>query len=93
MHWIFRSLLTLAFVGLATLAVLPHTDTLRSEWQHLRETWEIVRSGEASQVSETIQPSATPRTSDRGRTVLKPALADRAFIAKSAADNLSLIHI
>ncbi len=87
MHWIFRSLLTLAFVGLATLAVLPHTDMIRNEWQHLRETWEIVRSGEASQVSETIQPSATPRTSDRGRTVLKPALADRAFIAKSAADN------
>ena len=87
MRWIFRSLLTLAFIGLATLAVLPHTDTIRNEWQHLRETWEIVRSGEASQVSETIQPSATPRTSDRGRTVLKPALADRAFIAKSAADN------
>ncbi|MBT4757615.1 MAG: hypothetical protein HOO08_04405, partial [Opitutae bacterium] len=87
MHWIFRSLLTLAFVGLATLAVLPHTDTLRNEWQHLRETWEIVRSRAPSQSTAAVESSNTPGTSDRGRTVHKPAPAGRAFIAKSAADN------
>jgi len=87
MRWIFRSLLTLAFVGLATLALLLYTDTIRNEWQHLRVTWEIVRSGEANQSCETIQPSETPSTSERGRTVHKPAPAGRAFIAKSAADN------
>ncbi|KRP37215.1 MAG: hypothetical protein ABS34_03915 [Opitutaceae bacterium BACL24 MAG-120322-bin51] len=87
MRWIFRSLLTLAFVGLATLAVLPHTDTIRNEWHHLRETWEIVRNRAPGQPAEAIEQSETPRKSDRGRTVLKPALADRAFIAKSAADN------
>jgi len=87
MRWIFRSLLTLAFIGLATLAVLPHTDTIRDEWQHLRETWEIVRSGKASQSSETNQPGNTPPKSDRGRTVLKPSPVDRPLVAESVADN------
>ena len=87
MRWIFRSLLTLAFIGLATLAVLPHTDTIRNEWHHLRETWEIVRSRAPSQSTAAVESSNTPGKSDRGRTVLKPAPADQTFIAKSAADN------
>lgn len=87
MRWIFRSCLTLAFVGLATLALLPHTETLRNEWNHLCETWEIVRAGETSQASETIQPSKTPSTSGRGRTVLKPTPADAQFTTKPEADS------
>lgn len=87
MRWIFRSLLTLAFVGLATLAVLPHTDTIRNEWNHLRETWEIVRNGEPSQSSEPIEQAETPNKSDRGRTVLKPTAADAQFSTNSATDN------
>ncbi|MDG1242508.1 MAG: hypothetical protein P8R37_02325 [Opitutae bacterium] len=87
MRWIFRSCLTLAFVGLATLALLPHTETLRKEWNHLRETWEIVRGSETSQVSETIQPIKTPSTSGRGRTVLKPTPADAQFTTKPEADS------
>ncbi|CAA6692053.1 MULTISPECIES: hypothetical protein [unclassified Lentimonas] len=71
MRWFLRSLLTLAFLGLAALAVLPHTATIRKEWNHLRETWAIVRSGEA------IQPAAGPSKAlavkpDRGRTIVKP---------------------
>ena len=87
MRWIFRSLLTLAFIGLATLAVLPHTDTIRNEWHHLRETWEIVRSRAPSQSTAAVESSNTPGKSDRGRTVLKPTPADPTLIAKSAADN------
>jgi hypothetical protein len=69
MRWILRSLLTIAFLGLAVLAVIPHIDTLREEWQHLRQTWEIVRSGE----SVDPEPAETaPAKPDRGRTVLKP---------------------
>ena len=69
MRWILRSLLTIAFLGLAALAVLPHADTLRKEWNHLRQTWEIVRSGETVQPE---QPETAPNKPDRGRTVLKP---------------------
>ncbi|HAQ58059.1 MAG TPA: hypothetical protein DCR32_03445, partial [Opitutae bacterium] len=87
MRWISRTLLTFAFIGLATLAVLPHTDTIRNEWHHLRETWEIVRSRAPSQPTAAVESSNTPGKSDRGRTVLKPTPADPTFIAKSAADN------
>lgn len=87
MRWIFRSSLTLAFVGLGTLAVLPHTDTIRNEWNHLRKTWEIVRHGEQSQPAEPIAQNTDPAKSDRGRTVLKPKPADAEFTANSTADN------
>ncbi len=70
MRWILRSLLTIAFLGLAALAVLPHTATIRKEWNNLRETWAIVRSGE--DVQPVTEPSKAPARSDRGRTVLKP---------------------
>lgn len=69
MRWILRSLLIIAFLGLAALAVLPHTDTLREEWNHLRQTWEIVRSAETVKPE---QPKTAPDKPDRGRTVLKP---------------------
>lgn len=87
MRWIFRSFLTLAFVGLATLAVLPHTDTIRNEWNHLRETWEIVRNGESIQPTESIEQSEAPRTSDRERTVLKPTAGDQQLATNPAADS------
>jgi len=87
MRWISRTLLTFAFIGLATLAVLPHTDTIRNEWHHLRETWEIVRSRAPSQPTAAVEPSNTLGKSDRGRTVLKPTPADPTPIPKSATDN------
>ena len=85
MRWIFRSCLTLAFVGLATLAVLPHTDTIREEWNHLRQTWEIVRNGETIQATEPTEPKQPNPKSDRGRTVLKPT--DPQPDTHSAANN------
>ena len=83
MRWILRSLLTIAFLALAALAVMPHTDTLREEWQHLCQTWEIVRSGE----SVDPEPAkTTPAKPDRGRTVLKPDDAPAADTATEHAN-------
>ncbi len=87
MRWISRILLTIAFIVLATVAVLPHADTIRNEWHHLRETWEIVRSRAPSQLAPSVEPRNSPSKSDRGRTVLKPTSVDPTVIPKSAADN------
>ena len=87
MRWISRILLTIAFIVLATVAVLPHADTIRNEWHHLRETWEIVRSRAPSQLAPAVEPRNSPSKSDRGRTVLKPTSVDPTVIPKSAADN------
>jgi hypothetical protein len=85
MRWIVRSLLTLAFIGLAALAVLPHTDTIREEWNHLRQAWELVRNGETNQATEPSEAKQPNSKSDRGRTVLKPTGAQPA--TAPATDN------
>jgi hypothetical protein len=69
MRWIFRSLLILAFLGLALLAVLPYTDSIRSEWKHICETWEIVRSAQPVLPDHSVVE--TDHT-DRVRSVLNP---------------------
>ena len=71
MRWILRSCLTIAFLGLATLAVLPQTATIRKEWNNLRETWAIVRNGEAAQPAAKSNKTTEVKP-DRGRTVVKP---------------------
>jgi hypothetical protein len=87
MRWLFRLFLTLAFLGLATLAILPHTGTIRSEWQHIRSTWELVRSGATPNKPEATEATPEPRTSDRRRTVLKPNPAASRADTTAASDN------
>ena len=84
MRWLFRSSLILAFLGLATLAVLPHAETIRSEWHHLRQVWQLVRSDVPIQPTEPDKAALKP---DRNRNVLKPADAPSQTSATASTDN------
>lgn len=85
MRWLFRIFLTLAFLGLATLAILPHAETIRQEWRHIRTTWQIVRAGETT---EKAQPIAAVGQPDRSRAILAPSVegAPPATIEAAAGD-------
>jgi hypothetical protein len=86
MRWLFRSSLILAFLGLASLAVLPHAEALRREWQYLRQVWQLVRSDVPMPATEPEQ-AAAPEP-DRNRSVLKPnATAPQAASATASIDN------
>ncbi|HBM85423.1 MAG TPA: hypothetical protein DD423_01295 [Opitutae bacterium] len=84
MRWLFRSLLILAFLGLATLAVLPYAETIRREWHHLRQVWQLVRSDLPMQATEPDKAAPEP---DRNRSVLKPADAPAQTPATASTDN------
>jgi hypothetical protein len=65
----YPTLLKLACLGLATLAVLPHTETIRQEWNYLHQTWAMVRSSEPIQ---PVQRSTAATEPNRNRSVLQP---------------------
>lgn len=74
MRWLFRSFLILAFLGTATLALLPHAGTIRREWTYLCQTWESVRDRTvANQAAASIKPDAVSDQLPRNRTVLTPS--------------------
>jgi hypothetical protein len=87
MRWLFRSLLILAFLGLATLAVLPHIETLRGEWQYLQATWQQVRNPEHLSASAPAPAAPNPAEApERDRSVLKPDAATSAATVSEDAE-------
>ena len=72
MRWIVRTLVSLVIIGLTILAVLPHAETIRQEWQHLCQTWELVRGAVPTVTTEAAEPELPDMSIARDRTVLKP---------------------
>lgn len=89
MRWLFRISLTLAFLGLALLAVWPYLPQLQKECLLLVRTWEQVRAGESAQPDEKPESSeAEPESKQtRSRQVVTPdQITEAAPVADTEAD-------
>jgi len=73
MRWLFRISLTLAFLGLACLAVWPYLPKVAREAEIFYATWQKMREGKPAETGvDTSEPTPAKPTADRGRNLISP---------------------
>jgi len=88
MRWLFRIPLTLAFLGLALLAIRPYLPRLQQEWELLLRTWQQVRADDAAQPEDASALKKVGSEPTRVRKVVTPdQLAETPPAAATAGDS------
>lgn len=74
MRWLFRIALTIGFLGLAALAVMPYLPTIQKEAGHFYDAWKAIRStqNEPEVQTQTTATEPTEKVTEQRRQLSIP---------------------
>lgn len=72
MRWLFRIALTIGFLGLAALAIMPYLPRIQKEAGHFYDAWKEIRTEQIKPETETSTAKPSEKTIERRRPLSIP---------------------